>query len=221
MACARGYSGLIPEPLPQSNQDIPDSKHHYAKYRFSMKYEDDFSDCYIDPRLPQLEKLPPMVDDTVPLVRRKPSELANSFSWDSQLSDRYFVAAPVTCFKHAPMADIWENIMVGMKVSKVNFVFEYLIFIFIRFEVEVENTDCDNVSDAFPDSFWVATVMRIVGYKAQLRYEGFGANDTKDFWVSLCSNQVINIGYNNLTTTTREFSCRFIRWVGVRLEENH
>lgn len=176
MACARGYNGLISEPLPQSNPDTPDSKHHYAKYKFSMKYEEDFTDCYIDPRLPQLEKLPHVVDDTVPLVRRKPSELANSFSWDSQLSDRYFVAAPVTCFKHAPMADIWENVMVGMKV-------------------EVENTDCDNVSDAFPDSFWVATVMRIVGYKAQLRYEGFGANDSKDFWVSLCSNQVHPVGW--------------------------
>ncbi|KAL1506365.1 hypothetical protein ABEB36_005740 [Hypothenemus hampei] len=176
MACARGYNGLIPEPLPQSNQDTPDSKYHYAKYRFAMKFEDSFSDCYIDTRLPQLERLPPAVDDTVPLVRRKPSQLANSYSWDSQLSDRYFVAAPVTCFKHAPMADIWENIIVGMKV-------------------EVENTDCDNVSDAFPDSFWVATVMRIVGYKAQLRYEGFGANDSKDFWVSLCSNQVHPVGW--------------------------
>ncbi|XP_066154407.1 polycomb protein Sfmbt [Euwallacea fornicatus] len=176
MACARGYSGLIPEPLPQANPDIPDSKHHYAKYKFAMKYNDDFNDCYIDPRLPQIEKLPPAADDSVPLVRRKPSELAHSFNWDSQLNDRYFVAAPVTCFKHAPMADIWENIMVGMKV-------------------EVENTDCDNVSDAFPDSFWVATVMRIVGYKAQLRYEGFGANDTKDFWVSLCSNQVHPVGW--------------------------
>lgn len=177
MACARGYSGLIPEPLPQSNQDTPESKHHYAKYRFSMKYEEEFQEGYIDARLPQLEKpIMPPVDDTVPLVRRKPSELANSFSWDSQLSDRYFVAAPVTCFKHAPMADIWENIMVGMKV-------------------EVENTDCDNVSDTFPDSFWVATVMRIVGYKAQLRYEGFGANDSKDFWVSLCSNQVHPVGW--------------------------
>lgn len=177
MACARGYSGLIPEPLPQANQDTPESKHEYAKYRFSMKYEEEFQESYVDPRLPQLEKpTAPPVDDTVPLVRRKPSELANSFSWDSQLSDRYFVAAPVTCFKHAPMADIWENIMVGMKV-------------------EVENTDCDNVSDAFPDSFWVATVMRIVGYKAQLRYEGFGANDSKDFWVSLCSNQVHPVGW--------------------------
>ncbi|XP_030754789.1 polycomb protein Sfmbt isoform X2 [Sitophilus oryzae] len=177
MACARGYSGLIPEPLPQSNPDTPEAKHQFAKYRFSLQYEDDFSDSYIDSRLPQIPKptMPP-VDDTIPLVRRKPSELANSFNWDSQLSDRYFVAAPVTCFKHAPMADVWENIMVGMKV-------------------EVENTDCDNVSDAFPDSFWVATVMRIVGYKAQLRYEGFGANDTKDFWVSLVSNQVHPVGW--------------------------
>ncbi|XP_072383477.1 polycomb protein Sfmbt isoform X3 [Diabrotica undecimpunctata] len=86
------------------------------------------------------------------------------------------IAAPVTCFKHAPMADIWDNIMVGMKV-------------------EIENTDCDNVSEAFADSFWVATVVRIVGYKAQLRYEGFGENDSKDFWVSLCSNQVHPVGW--------------------------
>lgn len=55
------------------------------------------------------------MDDSALNIRKKTSQL-NSFSWDSQLSDRYFVAAPVTCFKHAPMADIWENIMVGMKV---------------------------------------------------------------------------------------------------------
>ncbi|XP_023014012.1 scm-related gene containing four mbt domains isoform X1 [Leptinotarsa decemlineata] len=178
MACARGYSGLIPEPLPQSNQNTPDNKQHYAKYRFTMKMEDDFTDAYLDHPFPQLSPLPelPPIDDSLPLIRRKPSELANSFDWDSQLENQYFIAAPVTCFKHAPMADIWENIMVGMKV-------------------EVENTDCDNVSEAFPDSFWVATVMRIVGYKAQLRYEGFGSNNSKDFWVSLCSNQVHPVGW--------------------------
>ncbi|ERL89350.1 hypothetical protein D910_06721 [Dendroctonus ponderosae] len=148
LACARGYSGFVPESMQSLPQSQPQFKNLYAKYRYMMMDksdnedddDDDYSDCYIDP------------------------------SWDAQLSDRYFVAAPVTCFKHAPMADIWENIMVGMKV-------------------EVENTDCGN-TDTFNDSFWVATVMRIVGYKAQLRYEGFGANDSKDFWVSLCSNQV-------------------------------
>lgn len=178
MACARGFTGLIPEPLPQSNQNMPDQKQHYAKYRFSMKMEDDFTNTYLDEPLPQLPPPPviPPIDDTVPLIRRKPAELANSYDWDSQLSDQYFITAPVTCFKHAPMADIWENIMVGMKV-------------------EVENTDCDNVSEAFADSFWVATVMKIVGYKAQLRYEGFGSNDSKDFWVSLCSNQVHPVGW--------------------------
>lgn len=55
MACARGYNGLISEPLPQSNPDTPDSKHHYAKYKFSMKYEEDFTDCYIDPRFFHIE----------------------------------------------------------------------------------------------------------------------------------------------------------------------
>ncbi|XP_060530236.1 polycomb protein Sfmbt isoform X2 [Cylas formicarius] len=175
MACARGYSGLIPEPLPHLNQETPDSKLFYAKHQFTMKFEDNFDNSYIDQSLPQIVKPPePPIDDTVPLIRRKPA--ANSFNWDSSLGDRYFVAAPVTCFKHAPMADIWENIMVGMKV-------------------EVENTDCENMSEAFPDSFWVATVMRIVGYKAQLRYEGFGANDSKDFWVTLCSNQVHPVGW--------------------------
>ncbi|CAH1962185.1 unnamed protein product [Acanthoscelides obtectus] len=176
MACARGYSGLIPEPLPQMNQNMPDSKQHFAKYKFTMKMEDDFTDSYLDQPLPQLSPSQIKLEDNQPIVRRKPASLADSFDWDHLLNDRYFVAAPVTCFKHAPMADVWENVMVGMKV-------------------EVENTDCDNVSDAFPDSFWVATVMRIVGYKAQLRYEGFGSNNSKDFWVSLCSNRVHPVGW--------------------------
>lgn len=176
MACARGYSGLIPEPLPQSN--LNNSNKHYAKYRFTMKMEDDFTDTYLDQPFPQITPIPEVspVNDNIPLIRRKTSELANSYDWDLQLCDQYFIAAPVTCFKHAPIADIWENIMVGMKV-------------------EVENTDCDNVSEAFPDSFWVATVLKIVGYKALLRYEGFGSNNSKDFWVTLCSNQVHPVGW--------------------------
>ncbi|GJQ65632.1 Sfmbt [Trypoxylus dichotomus] len=162
MACARGYSGLIPEPLPQTTQTTPDSKLTYTDHRFKMEDHEDFSGLISDQPLPQLPQAPvlPHMEDNLPLIRRKPAELANTYDWDSQLDDDCFVAAPVTYFKHVPLADIWGNILVGMKV-------------------EVENTDCDNISDAFPDSFWVATVMKIIGYKALLRYEGWCATRGK------------------------------------------
>ena len=184
MACARGYSGLIPEPLPLSQQQTPEN-HHFAKHRFTLKTEDDFTNTLTDQDFPQLPPPPilPPVDDTEPLIRRKSAELANSHDWDSQLNDQCFIAAPVTCFKHAPMSDIWENIMVGMKV-------------------EVENTDCDNVSDAFPDSFWVATVLKIVGYKALLRTRGLAQMIQR---ISGC----------------RCVRIRCIRWGGVPREGSH
>ena len=50
------------------------------------------------------------------------------------------------------MNDCWQNIIVGMKV-------------------EVENRDTDH-SGVFSNSFWVASVLRISGYYAHLRYEG-------------------------------------------------
>ena len=62
-------------------------------------------------------------------------------------------------------------------------------------KVEVENTDCDEICEAYPDSFWVATVLRISGYRALLRYEGFGHSVEKDFWVSLCSNDIHPVGW--------------------------
>lgn len=42
------------------------------------------------------------------------------------------------------MSDCWDNITTGMKV-------------------EVENFDCDNFSEDFPNSFWVATVLKVSG----------------------------------------------------------
>jgi hypothetical protein len=53
------------------------------------------------------------------------------------------------------MSDCWDNIIVGMKV-------------------EVENRDADGFGTVFAEAFWVASVLRISGYKALLRYEGFG-----------------------------------------------
>ena len=53
------------------------------------------------------------------------------------------------------MADCWDNIIVGVKV-------------------EVENRDAEGLGTVFAEAYWVASVLRISGYKALLRYEGFG-----------------------------------------------
>ncbi|XP_058801938.1 polycomb protein Sfmbt-like isoform X2 [Phymastichus coffea] len=118
----------------------------------------------------------PVMPEELPVRRKRTAEMAGSYDWTPQLKAPGFCAAPVSCFKHAPISEIWDNISVGMKV-------------------EVENTDCDEVCEAFPDSFWVATVLRISGYRALLRYEGFGHSIEKDFWVSLCSNDIHPVGW--------------------------
>jgi hypothetical protein len=56
----------------------------------------------------------------------------------------------VKCVLQAPLYDLWDNIVVGMKV-------------------EVENTDYETFSEGIPASFWVATVLRIAG-KIQERF---------------------------------------------------
>lgn len=187
MNCARGFSAFMPDSLgnnrdlmqnvPQNTLQMSYDYKQYLDHKFKMEMEDDYTGLVAEQPFPQLPPPPPTsTDDNILLSRRHTNEIANSYDWDSQLNDADFVAAPVTCFKHAPIVDIWSNILVGMKV-------------------EVENTDCDNASETFPDSFWVATVTKIIGYKALLRYEGFGLNETKDFWVSLCSNQVHPVGW--------------------------
>ena len=46
-------------------------------------------------------------------------DLSPSYCWESQLSqpDSTFLAAPVSAFKHAPMSEGWDNIIVEMKVE--------------------------------------------------------------------------------------------------------
>lgn len=83
----------------------------------------------------------------------------------------------------------------------------------VGMKVEVENTDYETFSEGIPASFWVATVLRIAGkiqeslftirilifscagYKALLRYEGFGQDSSKDFWVNLCAATVHPVGW--------------------------
>lgn len=97
------------------------------------------------------------------------------------------------------MSDCWDDMAVGIKV-------------------EVVNTDCDNFSEDYPDYYWVASIVKIagllflkllsaliinsyfiifncLGYKANLRYEGYETDGSSDFWVNLCSNVVHPVGW--------------------------
>jgi hypothetical protein len=65
-----------------------------------------------------------------------------------------------------------------------------------NFQVEVENTDTRQATaNSDPQSYWVASVISLMGYKALLRYEGFGTDDSKDFWVNLAAEDVHPVGW--------------------------
>lgn len=113
---------------------------------------------------------------SVPHPIKPKYELVTSFDWKPYLVKADFLAAPVSCFKHVAFADCWDNVTVGMKV-------------------EVENRDCENFKHIFTSFYWIATVVKIAGYMARLRYEGFGMDDCKDFWVNLCVDAVYPVGW--------------------------
>ncbi|XP_052228167.1 MBT domain-containing protein 1-like isoform X1 [Dreissena polymorpha] len=98
--------------------------------------------------------------------------MIRSFDWGSYILGSHAEGSPVACFKHVPVSDCWENISIGMKV-------------------EVQNLDCDLTNTVY----WIATVMKLAGYKALLRYEGFGSDGQKDFWINLCHKDVHPVGW--------------------------
>ena len=59
------------------------------------------------------------IDDYVPPSSKSTHDLRNTFSWEEMLKQTDFTAAPVAAFRHAPMSDCWENIIVGMKVRGI------------------------------------------------------------------------------------------------------
>ncbi|XP_071086905.1 MBT domain-containing protein 1-like [Haliotis cracherodii] len=94
------------------------------------------------------------------------------FDWGPYLVSTGSQAAPVSCFKHVPMSDCWDQMTVGMKV-------------------EVANSD----NDVAREVYWIATVIKIAGYKALMRYEGFSSDASKDFWLNLCTQDVHPVGW--------------------------
>eukprot|EP00076_Gallus_gallus_P027523 XP_015150853.1 MBT domain-containing protein 1 isoform X11 [Gallus gallus] len=94
------------------------------------------------------------------------------FSWGSYINSNSFTAAPVTCFKHAPMGTCWGDISEGVRV-------------------EVPNTDCSLPTKVF----WIAGIVKLAGYNALLRYEGFENDSNLDFWCNVCGSDIHPVGW--------------------------
>ncbi|XP_068769999.1 MBT domain-containing protein 1 isoform X7 [Struthio camelus] len=94
------------------------------------------------------------------------------FSWGNYINSNSFTAAPVTCFKHAPMGTCWGDISEGVRV-------------------EVPNTDCSLPTKVF----WIAGIVKLAGYNALLRYEGFENDSGLDFWCNVCGSDIHPVGW--------------------------
>ncbi|XP_033105953.1 uncharacterized protein LOC117108118 [Anneissia japonica] len=87
----------------------------------------------------------------------------HTFSWTNYLESEGVEAAPIKCFHHAPMFKEWKSSMLSALI-------------------EVNNRDGGDDKDYF----WIARIVRVAGYKALLRFEGYGIDSSHDFWVHLC-----------------------------------
>ncbi|XP_069050558.1 MBT domain-containing protein 1 isoform X9 [Lepisosteus oculatus] len=103
------------------------------------------------------------------------------FDWGRYISSNNSVAAPVSCFKHfscfkfvnqVPMGRSWGDISEGVRV-------------------EVPNTD----SNLPGKVYWIAGIVKLAGFKALLRYEGFDNDSSRDFWCNLCVPDVHPVGW--------------------------
>ncbi|KAM4535478.1 MBT domain-containing protein 1-like isoform 2-T2 [Fundulus diaphanus] len=96
----------------------------------------------------------------------------DGFDWGRYLGDGDVAGAPVSCFKHVPMGKSWGSVSEGVRV-------------------EVPNTD----SGLPMKVYWIASIVKLAGFKALLRYEGFDGDSTRDFWLNLCVPDIHPVGW--------------------------
>ncbi|KAK9534464.1 hypothetical protein VZT92_006907 [Zoarces viviparus] len=102
----------------------------------------------------------------------KRSVTLEMFDWGRYLGDGDVTGAPVSCFKHVPMGTSWGDISEGVLV-------------------EVTNTD-----SVLPMKvYWIAGIIKLAGFKALMRYEGFDRDPTRDFWLNLCVPDIHPVGW--------------------------
>ncbi|XP_073350681.1 MBT domain-containing protein 1-like [Pagrus major] len=102
----------------------------------------------------------------------KKSIMVEVFDWGRYLGDGDMIGAPVSCFKHVQMWRSWGDISEGVRV-------------------EVPNTDCGLPMKVY----WIAGIIKLAGFKALLRYEGFDSDSTRDFWLNLCVPDIHPVGW--------------------------
>ncbi|XP_026211104.1 MBT domain-containing protein 1-like [Anabas testudineus] len=102
----------------------------------------------------------------------KKSVSVEVFDWGRYLGDGEVTGAPVSCFKHVPMGKSWGDITEGIRI-------------------EVQNTDCGLPMKVY----WIAGIIKLAGFKALLRYEGFDSDSTRDFWLNLCVPDIHPVGW--------------------------
>ncbi|XP_036735783.1 MBT domain-containing protein 1 isoform X9 [Manis pentadactyla] len=105
-------------------------------------------------------------------AKTKAAVSMEGFSWGNYINSNSFTAAPVTCFKHAPMGTCWGDISENVRV-------------------EVPNTDCSLPAKVF----WIAGIVKLAGYNALLRYEGFENDSGLDFWCNICGSDIHPVGW--------------------------
>ncbi|XP_048644846.1 MBT domain-containing protein 1 isoform X9 [Marmota marmota marmota] len=105
-------------------------------------------------------------------AKTKAAVSMEGFSWGNYINSNSFIAAPVTCFKHAPMGTCWGDISENVRV-------------------EVPNTDCSLPTKVF----WIAGIIKLAGYNALLRYEGFENDSGLDFWCNICGSDIHPVGW--------------------------
>lgn len=99
-------------------------------------------------------------------------EVKQPFDWGPYLVSSFSQAAPVFCFPHVPMSQGWDQMTEGMKL-------------------EVVNHDCDLSYNVY----WIASVVKLAGYAALMRYEGYGSDSSVDFWINLLSTDLHPVGW--------------------------
>lgn len=103
---------------------------------------------------------------------------SKSFDWIAFLTESGddVDCVSVSSFKHAPMSELWDDLVT------------------ISLKVEVRNTDHSS-NEGETEGYWISSVIRFAGYYVQLRYEGFGSDSSKDFWLNIFTSDIHPVGW--------------------------